>query len=399
MVTTPQFLTRLLLAIALPLSAGAGRASEPTLVEFGRALFFDGNLSEPAGQSCANCHDPARAFSDSRRSGANGALSLGADGVSLGDRNAPALTYLGAAPAFELDNLGARGGFFHDGRAATLEAQALDPLLDPKEMALADVDTLAARVRTNPAYASYLSALMERGEHTAQEQTIGADAVATADASAIAALVTRAIAAFERSEAFSTFDSRYDRYLAGTYEMSRDEAIGREIFFSDLVNCIQCHLNQPGRVSARETFTNHRFENIGLPINARARAENGLGEDHRDAGLGDNPAIADVDADARGRFRVPSLRNVAVTAPYMHNGVFESLETAVAYYGKFTLNTTAALTNPDTGQPWGEPEVPDTVNHELLDAGQPIDDARVRQLTAFLRTLTDARYEHLLEGN
>jgi cytochrome c peroxidase len=194
--------------------------------------------------------------------------------------------------------------------------------------------------------------------------------------------VTTAIAAFERSKAFSTFDAKYDRYLAGEYEMSREEAIGREVFFSGLVNCIQCHLNDPQQISEQETFTNHRYHNIGTPLNPAVSNE-------ADPGLGgrlEQPSEL-------GKFRVPSLRNVAVTAPYMHNGVFTELETAIAFYAKYTLRDQH---NPETGLPWREPGTPQTVDMEILADGQPIDPTRVQHLAAFLRTLTDRRYEYLL---
>jgi len=351
------------------------------LVVLGRALFFDTRLSEPPGQACATCHDPDRAFSDPRRTGADGALSLGANGHSLGDRNTPALTYAAAIPPFHRVDDDYRGGFFLDGRAATLSLQAREPLLNPLEMAQPDELALSRRVLADPSYRENLQALF------------GAEALAggppTLDA------ITTAIAAFERTESFSTFDSRFDRALAGEYVMTRDEAIGQALFFSDLINCNQCHLNEPGRLSPRETFTDHSYHNIGVPMNGIARRENGLGPDHRDLGLGSRVDLADTRGLA-GRFRVPGLRNVAVTAPYMHNGTFSSLETAVAFYGKYTVSNRPAQTNPETGRPWAPPEVNENIELTLLRSGQPLDAQRVRHLVAFLKTLTDARYEHLL---
>ena len=254
-----------------------------------------------------------------------GALSTGADGHSLGERNTPSLTYAAFVPPFDKSNGHYRGGLFLDGRAATLETQALEPMLNPLEMALPDEAALIERVRGDPAYRAVLLRLF------------GSEALAT-DAATLNAITT-AIAAFERSRAFSTFDSRYDRYLTGEYEMTREEAIGREVFFSGLVNCIQCHLNRPDQVSERETFTNHRYHNIGVPANPAVR---------RRARSGAWPGYLNDPAEA-GRFRVPTLRNVAVTAPYMHNGVFQDLETAVAFYAKFMLKNQR---NPETGEPW-----------------------------------------------
>lgn len=346
----------------------AALARADPLVDLGRALFFDQSLSEPPGQACATCHDPSRAFSDSRTA-SGGALSLGADGHSLGERNTPGLTYVALGPAFGKPDGRFQGGFFLDGRARTLREQALEPLLNPLEMGLPDEAAIARRILSNPAYRDALLALFGKGAVAVQAATLSA--------------ATRAIAAFERSAGFSTFDSRYDRYLTGDYEMTREEAIGREVFFSGLVNCIQCHLNDPGQVSERETFTNHRYHNIGTPANPRISGGPDLGL----GGRLNDPAEF-------GKFRVPSLRNVAVTAPYMHNGVFADLETAVAFYASYTLRNQQ---NPETGRPWQPAEVAGTIDRDILTEGQPIDPARVHHLTAFLKTLTDRRYEHLLD--
>lgn len=354
-----------LAAVTLMLQAAVAQA-EP-LAALGRALFFDPNLSEPPGQACATCHDPSRAFSDPRGT-LGGALSLGADGRSLGERNTPGLTYVAFVPPFGRLDGHYQGGFFLDGRAHTLREQALEPILNPLEMALPDENAIAQRVLGNPAHRSSLTRLFGPEVTETRKATLEA--------------ITTAIAAFERSAEFSTFDSRYDRYLTGEYEMTREEAIGREVFFSGLVNCIQCHLNEPDRVSPRETFTNHRYHNIGTPSNPNVPGP--------DPGLGGHLE----QPENTGRFRVPSLRNVAVTAPYMHNGVFADLETAVAFYGKYLLRNQR---NPETGRPWRAPAVPETVELDILSDGQPVDPDRVQHLSAFLRTLTDRRYEHLLD--
>ncbi len=97
----------------------------------------------------------------------------------------------------------------------------------------------------------------------------------------------------------------------------------------------------------------------------------------------------------RGQFKVPTLRNVAVTGPYMHNGVFARLRTVIEFYDHF-VNPTARALNPETNQPWAPPEVPETVANELLKVGRPMDDRDVEALECFLKTLTDARYESLL---
>jgi len=95
---------------------------------------------------------------------------------------------------------------------------------------------------------------------------------------------------------------------------------------------------------------------------------------------------------------VPTLRNVAVTAPYMHNGVFKDLRTVVLFYDKFNSRSAKRQVNPETGEPWGEPEVPGTLSTEELEHGPALKDQRIDALVAFLKTLTDRRYEHLLEA-
>ncbi len=114
-----------------------------------------------------------------------------------------------------------------------------------------------------------------------------------------------------------------------------------------------------------------------------------------DKGLLDNPAVTDP-AQA-GKFKVPSLRNVAVTGPYMHNGVFENLRTVVLFYNTYNSRSEARQINPETGQPFGPPEVEGTLSMEELTTGPALEDDRIDALVAFLKTLTDARYEDLLE--
>jgi cytochrome c peroxidase len=363
---------------------GSVAAADPApgeLADLGRALFFDARLSASRNLSCASCHDPARAFSESRDNGVGGAASLGDDGVSLGDRNAPSLTYAMLTPPFGSNADGdLHGGLFVDGRAASLAEQAREPILNRAEMAL-PATSLRERLAENTAYLEAFGRLLGASAIGSPEQAL--QSVATA------------IAAYESTDEFAPFDSKYDRYLRGEAELTREEEIGRVLFFSELINCNRCHLVDRREHRQREVFTNYRYHNIGVPANRRLRERNGLGSNYADPGLAGNPAVND--AAQSGRFRVPSLRNVAVTGPYMHNGVFEKLETAILFYNRFLLGNPASLVNPETGQPWRPAEVPDTVDVELLRAGQPLTPQRVAYLVDFLETLTDARYEHLLE--
>ncbi len=380
------FLTAALLLITHNTSAQVSdridRVQASAIASFGQRLFLDTNLSRNRTQACATCHDPARAFTDGRAGPLAGAVSLGDDGKSFGDRNTPTISYAALTPVFQRDASGQfSGGFFVDGRASTLQRQVTGPLLDPVEMALPDKAAIVSRVAENPGHAASMKALFGEAVFTSTEHAIRA--------------IVDAIAAFQRSEFFAPFDSKYDRYLRGDYTMTTDEELGRALFFSDLTNCAKCHLKHPHEVSDRETFTNYRYHNIGITINRAARKINGLGSAYRDRGLASNPAV--VDMSHNGKFKVPTLRNVAVTGPYMHNGIFKDLHTAVLYYGKFTVNSVASATNPETGERWGDPEFGQTIDFELLRTGQPLDTARARVIVAFLKTLTDARYEHLIE--
>ena len=354
----------------------------PALVELGRALFFDPNLSLNRTQSCATCHDPERAFSDGRDNGVGGAVSLGADGRTLGDRNAPSLSYAARVPRLHRDAGGAyAGGLFHDGRARDLVDQAGQPMLNPLEMAMPDAAAVVARVNENPAYAAAIAALF--------------DAAATQSVDATFAAVRTSLAAFERTPLFVAFDSRYDRYLKGEATLTADEEFGRMLFFSALTSCSTCHVLGPVGSEPEELFTNFGYFNIGVPVNSAVRVLNGHPADVADRGLRDNPVV--TDDTQSGRFRVPTLRNVAVTAPYMHNGVFRNLATVVFFYNQYLVENEADLINPETHLHWGAPEIPATVDRARLRVGQPMDDERIAFLVAFLRTLTDQRFEVLLE--
>jgi cytochrome c peroxidase len=381
----------LLLAGAAPLAtvavaadaAAADGLRQQRLEDLGRALYFDVNMSQQRTQSCGSCHDPARAFIDWRDNGVAAAASLGADGHSLGDRQAPTVSYAALSPRFHRREDGSyAGGQFWDGRAATLAEQAEGPPLNPIEMALPDAATLVQRLQENPNYAREFPALF------------GAEVFA--DPAAALQAFGESLQAFESTEFFSPFDSKYDRYLRGEYAPTEEELLGITLFFSNqFTNCNQCHQLQTFPEAERETFSNYAFENIGVPVNARLRAANGLGADYVDRGLLEHPDIADP-AQA-GRFKVPTLRNVALTAPYMHNGVFAELRTVLLFYNKYLARGSKAQINPETGAPWGEPEVAENLALDKLEAGRALDERSINALLAFLRMLTDRRYEPLLE--
>ena len=369
----------------LTILGSASATGDDELAVLGEALFFDTNLSLNRTQSCATCHNPALAFTDSRENASGRAVSLGDDGKSLGDRNTPSITYAMLIPDFGRDQTGVyAGGAFYDGRAANLVDQAGQPFTNPIEMNLPDNAAVVKRV-------------MENSSHVEAMRRHFGNAIFD-DKEAAFRAISESIVAFERTSLFAPFDSKYDRFLRGEYELTVEEEMGRKLFYSRIFNCHSCHLIDQREMYPESEFTTYRYHNIGVPVNQSVRELNGLGADHRDQGLLENPRIDDA-AEA-GKLKVPTLRNVAVTAPYMHNGVFEDLETVVVFYNKYILTNIESQTNPETGARWGEPEVPPgAADLELLADGQPVSPMQVDLLVTFLELLTDQRYEHLLQGS
>ncbi len=345
---------------------GAQEEGRAALLErLGRALFFDASLSEPAGQACASCHAPGAGFADPD---AELPLSRGADPRLFGNRNTPAIAYVAHTPEFHYDEEEGLyiGGFFLDGRAHTLEAQAKGPLLNPVEMANPDLDTLIAKVRRAP-YAPLLERL--HGEAVWSDPARAFDAVA------------EAIAAFERSAYFAPFSSKYDAYLRGEAQLSPQELRGLKLFEDEKKgNCAACHPSRPAADGTPPLFTDFSYDNLGLPRLKESpfytidRRYNPAGAAVVDLGLGGVLRKREEE----GKFKVPSLRNVAITAPYMHNGLFGTLEEVVAFYNRRDVEP----------RRWGPPEVARNVNRdELGDLG--LSRQEEADLVAFLKTLTD----------
>ena len=375
---------------------------------FGEALFFDTSLSSQGNQACASCHDPGRAFADPRSLTAGHGASIGSDGSSIGHRNAPSLTYVATTPVFTLQDTtpvgslqaprqsahqtaamatsGAdkiRGGFFWDGRETTLEEQVLSPFVNSKEMGLRDLSDLTSRVMQSERYHPFLG--------TADSQW---------PESAVLTAIADSLASYLRSDTFNSYDSRYDRFVRGEISATTQEVVGMGLFFSpSFSNCASCHQASTMAYAPREVFSNHRYENIGTPINAALLSNNGLGSDFRDAGLAMNPALGSEfdNTDVNGRFKVPSLRNVAVSAPYMHNGTFNKLDTVMRFYNHYSESGDSGQINPETDQPWAASNNPDGIATHKLRGNFPLSERQLAALTAFLRMLTDQRYEYLLE--
>lgn len=238
-------------------------------IELGRRLFHDPILSADSTQSCATCHAQAFAFTD------NGTrFSTGIDG-SVGTRNAPTLVNLAWHP-----------DFFWEGRAPTLEDQARAPVPNPIEMKLPWDDALA-RLHAHPEYTGLFGRAF-RTEEISQDR------------------VVRAIAQFERTLISNRSD--WDRKQRDEIVFTPAQQRGERIFFSERGECFHCH--------GSALFTDHGYHDNGL-----------------DAAPSD-PGRFDVTLDEsdRGKFRSPTLRNVELTAPYMHDGRFATLEEVMAHY-------------------------------------------------------------------
>lgn len=246
----------------------------PEQIDLGRYLFFDPLLSKDGSLSCASCHVPELGFSDGRD------RSVGVTGEKVG-RSAPSLW-----------NVGFLYSFFWDGRASTLEGQMEGPLYAEHEMGNTEVALLAS-LNGNGVYRRLFADAFGDGE-------ISLDQIYTA------------IAAFEAS--LISLNSRYDHYAHGHHEALNDKEIeGLNIFRSFVARCAECH--------TPPLFTNQQLAVLGTP------EPKGMPRDIGAQAVDDNPM-------SRAAFKVPSLRNIVKSAPYMHSGRFETLREAVKFYNE-----------------------------------------------------------------
>jgi cytochrome c peroxidase len=266
-----------------------------SLVELGRRLFFDTGLSAAGDRSCATCHVPSQGFTQHDLP-----TPIGLDGDPL-PRNAPTLL-----------NVGYRTVLFADGRAASLEEQVWGPLLDPAEMNNPDRESIVLRLRSSATYRDAFELVFQR----------------LPDADTLA----KALAGYQRS--LVSADSAFDRwYFGGEADQMNDRA-KRGFFLFMRSGCEQCHRIDAGHAH----FTDDRFYNTGIGY------IRGAADKQRDVGRG---AITGDPADLH-RFRTPTLRNIARTAPYMHNGSLPTLAAVVDFYN---IGGSADLTKDPLLQP------------------------------------------------
>jgi cytochrome c peroxidase len=245
----------------------------PAQIDLGRYLFFDPLLSKDGSISCASCHQPDKGFSDDLD------RSIGITGEKVA-RGAPSLW-----------NVAFLDKFFWDARAKTLEEQAQGPLFDAKEMGNNPTQLLQS-LRTNKQYLRMFSQAFPRENELVLSQ------------------VYTALTAFQTS--LISLNSRYDRYAHGYHKaLSENEIAGLNVFRSFVARCAECH--QP------PLFTNNQIAVIGTPEPIGRKRDIGAGKTYDAEKL-------------RGAFKVPTLRNIAKSAPYMHSGRYKTLRESIEFY-------------------------------------------------------------------
>lgn len=302
-------------ALVMMMQSFAGNDKAPaTKAELGKLLFFDPILSKDNKVSCASCHLPEHAFADTA------AVSKGVGGRK-GTRNTPSAM-----------NVLLQRAFFWDGRAKTLEEQALKPIENPVEMNL-PIDSAVRRLQQNKQYADYFETVF-KSSPTKEN-------------------LASAIAAFERT--LETSNSAFDEWKFLEKEDAVSDAVKRGfIVFNTKGKCIKCHFGAD--------FANtNDFRNIGIFD----------GRKFNDSGR----MVVTGKYEDIGKFKVGSLRNIAVTAPYMHNGMLKTLEEVIEFYN-------------DTEKLIKNPMNKDT----LLAKPLGLTDGEKKDLLEFLKALTDKRF-------
>jgi cytochrome c peroxidase len=388
--------TGLAAAVVVGIAACAGGAnSQPApgpvtpaelspLASLGEKIFHDASLSASGRLSCAVCHDAAHALA------AADSLAVplgGADGRQQGLRNAPSLRYVTKTPAFFFAADGTpTGGFDRDGRASSLAEQARRPFLTSFEMANASAADVAARLSA-AAYAADFRAVF------------GAQIFAQPDVAFERALAAIQQYELEDTAEFAPFSSKYDYFLAGKARLTDAELRGLVLFNDPQKgNCAACHPSARGANGEPPLFTDFTYDNIGVPRNADIAAN--ADPAYYDLGLC-GPQRTDLAdrLDLCGAFKVPTLRNIALTAPYFHNGRFATLTDALGFYVRRDTNPGEWYPTDGNGAIHKFDDLPaqfvanvnrTEVPYNRLPGDSPaLDAAEIADVISFLQTLTD----------
>ena len=366
---------------AIPAQAEAELSA---VAAIGELLFHDAGLSASGQVACDSCHAETAAHAQPQQPNPATAVPLGGTTANTqGFRNAPSLRYLRFNPAFYFDNDGVpTGGLNRDGRADTLAAQARRPFLAPHEMANGAIGDVVAKLQS----ASYVN------RFTAVFGSAVFDDPAVAFERMLLALQRYQLEARE----FAPFDSKFDYFLAGKARLSAPELRGLALYNNPAKgNCAACHPSTRAPDGTPPLFTDFTYDTLGVPRNLDIAAN--ADPDYFDLGLcgPDRTDLADRPA-LCGAFKVPSLRNVALTAPYFHNGRFQSLREVLGFYVRRD-------TNPEEWYPEGGARLFDDLPVQHLrnvNRSEPpydrgpgdlpaLADREIDDVIAFLNTLTD----------
>jgi len=401
----------LLFVVLLPfLSAQKGPAKFSPLEDLGKRLFFDKNLSSPAGQDCAACHGPTVGFTGpDEHLNKVGGVYEGAVKGRFGNRKPPAAAYAGDSPNLHRDEDGNFvGGMFWDGRATgetlgdPLAEQALGPFMNPLEQNMPDKKTIILAVRKSD-YAGLFEKVWGPGSLDADKDVDGTYV-----------RIGRAIAAYERSAEVNPFNSKFDDFWrAATAKGLKIESINEFnaagfknlgladaelrglVLFNTKGLCSNCHVLTAAN-DKPPVFTDYTYDNLGIPGNpenpflGQGEKYNPDGKAWVDTGLGGAlESVAKYQpfaAENMGKHKIPTLRNVDLrpspgfVKAFMHNGYFKSLKDVVHFYN----------TRDKAGASWPPPEIASNVNKtELGNLGLSGDEENA--IVEFMRTLSDRR--------
>jgi cytochrome c peroxidase len=377
-----------LLVASLAACGGGGTPASPSretplsaTAALGEKIFVDASLSASGRLSCASCHDAGAGHAPANAL----AVQLGGLlGDQQGTRKAPSLRYLAANTPFALDAEGTpSGGFFWDGRAATLAAQAGGPLLNPREMANADKAAVVAKL----ARASYADDF---------RRVFGAAVFDDVDGA-----FQRLALALQRYQledvAFHGYTSRYDAFLRGEAPLSTQELRGLALFNAPgKGNCAACHPSARAADGALPLLTDFSYDNLGVPRNPEI--ERNADPTYFDLGLCQREELA-ARSDLCGAFRVPSLRNVAERRGFFHNGRFKTLKDALGFYVQRDTNPERWYPLDANGTPLKFDDLPAALHANVNTSEAPynrrpgdapaLSDAEIDDVIAFLKTLSD----------
>ncbi len=378
-------------SVAMWVRYPAPAAALDPVAAIGREMFFDKTLSASGQQSCASCHDPAHAY------GPPDGLAVQPGGPAMdrfGTRAVPSLRYLRFTPQFSrhlaqpspdgVEDEGPAGGFTRDGAAQTLREQALLPLLNPVEMADADVAAVASKLRAS--------------RYAAQFRHVFGDAVFDYPADA-AAKGGAALQAFQEQDAsFQPYTSKFDAAMSGNAQFTAQELRGYTTFNNPQKgNCAKCHVDVPGPGGRPAQFTDFGMVALGVPRNPQLPAN----RDPRYFDLGVcGPVRKDLARETEfcGMFKTPTLRNSASRRVFFHNGRFHAMDEVLRFYAERDTDPGKWYPRVDGKVvPFDDLPAKYRANVDHVDvpftrrAGQKplLDDADIRDLEAFLKTLDD----------